>query len=111
MIRAVPGQVDALAADLESATILERLLVRRSGRIVVAQQQPPRLLVPDPRDVLVEQRGRAGMVGVVMRVDQVADLVRHAVHGGDLVHGSPDVVADRGRRVEQDDTVRGGQER
>ena len=52
---AVPGEVDAFAADLERAAILERLLVRRPGRIVVAQQQPPRLLVPDARDALVEQ--------------------------------------------------------
>jgi hypothetical protein len=35
-VGAVPGQIDALAADLERAAILERLLVRRPGRIVVA---------------------------------------------------------------------------
>jgi len=77
----------------------------------VRRVQPPRLLVPDARDVLVEERGRAAVVGVVMRVDQVADLARHAVRGRDLVDRPLDVVADRGRRVEQDDTVRGGQER
>jgi hypothetical protein len=51
MVGAVPGQVDALAADLERAPILEGLLVRRSRRIIVAQQQPPRLLVSDSRDL------------------------------------------------------------
>jgi hypothetical protein len=59
VVGAVPGQVDALAADLEGAAILERFLVRRSGRIVIAQQQPPRLLVPDAGEVLVEEGGRA----------------------------------------------------
>jgi len=46
VVGAVPCQVDALAADLEGAAILERLLVRRSGRIVVAQEQASRLFVP-----------------------------------------------------------------
>ena len=51
------------------------------------------------------------MVGVVMGVDEMVDLVADAVGGGDLVDGALDVVADRGRRVEQDDAVRGGEER
>jgi len=66
---------------------------------------------PDPGDISIEQRRGAGVVGVVVRVDQVGDLVAHAVCGGDLVHGALDVVTDRGRRVEQNDAVRGGQER
>ena len=81
------------------------------GRVVVAQQQPPRLLVSDAGDVLVEEERRAGVVGVVVRVDEVRDLVADAVRGGDLVDGALDVVADRRRRVEQHDAVRGGQER
>jgi hypothetical protein len=36
VVRAVPGQVDALAADLQRPVVLERLLVRGSGRVVVA---------------------------------------------------------------------------
>ena len=91
--------------------VLEGLLVRRPGRVVVAQQQVPRLLVADARDVLVEQRGRADVVGVVVRVDEVLDLVADAVRGGDLVDRALDVVADRRRRVEHDDAVRGRQER
>jgi hypothetical protein len=43
------------------------------------------------------------------RVDEIVDLVADAVCGGDLVDGAPDVVPDRRRRVEQDDTVRGGE--
>ena len=83
----------------------------RPRRVVVAQQQPPGLLVSDAGDVLVEEGRRAGVVGVVVRVDEVRDLVADAVGRGDLVDGPLDVVADGRRRVEQDDAVRGGQER
>jgi hypothetical protein len=41
----------------------------------------------------------------------VRDLVAHAVRGGDLVDGPLQVVADGGRRIEQDDAVRGREER
>jgi hypothetical protein len=95
VVGAVPGEIDALAADLERARVLEGLLVRRPGRVVVSQQQPPRLLMPDPRGVLVEEERRAGVVGVVVRVDEVVDLVADAVRGGDLVDRTLDVVADR----------------
>jgi len=105
------GLAHALAADLERAPVLEGLLVRGSGRIVVAQQQPARLLVPDPGHVLVEQRRCADVVAVVVRVDEVVDLVADAVGSGDLVDRALDVVADRRRRVEQHDAVRRCQER
>ena len=111
VVGAVPGQLDPLTADLQGAAVLERLLVRGSGRVVVAQQQPPGLLVADANHACVEQRGRAGVVGVVVRVDQVGDGVADAVGGGDLVDGPLEVVADGRRRVEQDDAVGGGQER
>ena len=105
-LAAVPGEVDPLAADLQRAAVLERLLVGAGlRRVVVAQQQPPGLLVSDAGDVLVEQERRAGVVGVVMRVDEVRDLVADAVRGGDLVDRPLDVVADGRRRVEQDDAV------
>jgi hypothetical protein len=67
--------------------------------------------VPDANDVLVEQRGRAGVIRMVVRVDEVSHLVAHAVGGGNLVHGPLQIVTDGRRRVEQDDAVRGGQER
>jgi hypothetical protein len=111
VVGAVPGQVDALAADLEGATVAEGLFVRRPRRVVVAQQEAPGLLVSDARDVLVEQRRRAGVVGVVVRMDEVDHLVADAVCRCDLVDGSLDVVADGRGRVEQDDAVRGRQER
>ena len=95
----------------QAAAVLECLLGRRPRRVVVAQQEPPGLLVSDADDVVVEQEGRAGVVGVVVRVDEVGDLVGHAVGGGDLVDGPLDVVADGGRGVEQDHAVGGGQER
>src|SRR5262245_33799315 len=69
-VGAVPGKVDPLAADLERAAVLAGLLVRQPGRIVVAEQDPPRLLVPDAGDVLVEEERRPCMVGVVVRGDQ-----------------------------------------
>jgi hypothetical protein len=65
----------------------------------------------DADDVGVEQRGCAGVVGVVVGVDQVGDGVADAVGGGDLVDGPLQVVADGRGRVEQDDAVGGGQER
>ena len=101
VVGTVQRQVDALAADLEGAAILEGLLGRGPRRVVVAQQKLARLLVPDARDVLVEERGRADVIGVVVRVDEVRDLVADAVRGGDLVDRPLDVVADRRRRVEQ----------
>jgi len=81
-----------LPADHEVGLVLEGLLVRRPRRIVVAQQQGARLFVPDARSVLVEQRCRADVVGVVVRVDEVVDLVADAVLRRDLVDRALDVV-------------------
>jgi hypothetical protein len=53
---AVPGEVDALAADLERASVAERLVVRGPRRVVVAQQEPPRLFVPEAGDVRLQER-------------------------------------------------------
>ena len=111
VVGAVPGQLDALPADVQGVAVCEGHVRRGPGRVVVAQQQPPGLLVPDPHDVLAEQRGRAGVVGVVVRVDEVRHRVGHAVGGGDLVDGPLQVVADGRGRVEQHDAVPGGQER
>ena len=96
----MPRQLDALAADLQGPAVGERLFRRRFGRVVVPQQQPPRLLVPDADHVAAEQRGRAGVVGVVVRVDEVGHRVAHALGGGDVVHGPLQVVADGRGRVE-----------
>jgi hypothetical protein len=111
VVGAVPGQVDSLAADRERAAVLEGLLIRGSRRVVVAQQQAPGLVVSDARDVFVEEGRRAGMVGMVVRVDEMSDLVADTVGGRDLVDSPLDVPADGRRRVEKDDAVRGRQER
>lgn len=111
VVRTEPCEVDALSADLERQPILEGLLGLRPGRVVVAEQEVARLLMSYPRDVLVKERGRAGVVGVVVGVDEVGDTVADAVGGRDLVDRPLDVAPDRRRRVEQDDPVRRGEER
>ncbi len=100
MIGAVPGQLDALAPDLEGAAVLEGFFWCGPCGVVVTQQKLSRLLVPDASDVPVKQRGCPGVIGVVMRVDQVGHLVAYAIGHGNLIHGTLDVVTDGGRRVE-----------
>ena len=107
----VPRELDPLSADLECPAIAEGLVRRRPGRVVVPEQEPPGLLVPDPHDVLAEERGRAGMVGVMVGVDQICHLVAHAVGLGDLVDRTLEVVPDARRGIEEDDAVLGRQER
>src|SRR6266700_2811008 len=92
VIGAVPGQLDPFASDLEGEAVLEGLFRWGPRRVVVAEQQVPRLLVPDASDVPAEQRGRAGVIGVVMGIDEMRNLVAGAVGGGDLIHGPLDVV-------------------
>jgi hypothetical protein len=66
-------------ADVQREAVLESHGRPGPGRVVVAQQEPPCLLVPDAHDVPAEQRGRAGVVGVVVRVDKrrLAQYARH----------------------------------
>ena len=111
VVGATPGQLDALTANLQRVLVRERHLGQRPGRVVIALQQPPGLLVPDPDHVPLEYGGRAAVVGVMVRVDEVRNRVGHAVGRGDLVHGPADVVADARRRVEHHHAVPGGQER
>jgi hypothetical protein len=111
VVGAMPGQLHPLPAGLQGVPVGEGHLRRRAGRVVVAEQQPAGLLVPDPDHVPAEQRRRAGVVGVVVGVDQVRHLVGHAGGGGDLVHRQPQVPADSRRRVEHHHAVAGGQER
>ena len=107
----MPGQLGALTAHLQGVAVGERHFRDGPGGVIIAQQQPPGLLVPDPGHVPVEQEGRAGVVGVVVGVDEVGHRAGHAVGGGDLVHRPPQVAADGRGRVEQHDAVLGGQER
>jgi hypothetical protein len=111
VVGAVPRQLDAFTADLQGPVVGESLFRRGFGRVIVPQQQPPGLLVPDPDHVGAEQRGGTGVVRVVVGVNQVGHPVAHPLGGGDVVHGPLQVVADGRRRVEQHHAVRGGQER
>jgi hypothetical protein len=99
MVGAVVGEIDPVAADHERAPVRERLVVRGASRVVVAEQELARLLVPDAGDVPGKQRRRADVVGVVVRVDQVVDLVADAVRGGDLVDRAIEILR-RGDTVE-----------
>ena len=110
VVGAVPGQLDALSADLQRVGVGEGHLGQRTGRVVVPEQKPAGLLVPDPDDVLEERGGRA-VVGVVMGVDQVRHGVADALRRGHLVDGPPQVIADARGRVEQHHAVPGDQER
>ena len=107
----MPGQFDALAADLQGVAVGEGHLGQRAGLVVVAGQQSPGLLVPDAGHVPAEQERRTAVVGMVMGVDEVRHRVGHALGGGDLVDGPPQVAADARGRVEQHHAVLGGQER
>jgi hypothetical protein len=81
-------------ADVQGAAVLEGLGRRGPGRVVVAQEETACLLVADADHAWVEQRGRAGVVGVVVGVDQMRHLVARAVGGGDLVGDSEQVLLD-----------------
>ena len=47
VVGAVPRQLDPLAADVQGVAVLEGDVRRRTGRVVVAEQQPPGLGVAD----------------------------------------------------------------
>jgi hypothetical protein len=69
VVSAVPGQIDALAADLDRAVVLEGLVVRLARRVVVAEQEVACLLVPDPgsRSYRTARLRRHGQRGDVSR--------------------------------------------
>ncbi len=61
--------------------------------------------MPNPCHVFVEEGRRPCVVSVVVRVDEVVDLVADAVRGSDLVDRGLDVVSDRRRRVKHHHAV------
>jgi hypothetical protein len=67
--------------------------------------------VPDAHDVVAEQVRRAGLVGVVVGVDQMGHCTADTFGRRDLVHGPPQVVADGRRGVEQHHPVGRREER
>jgi hypothetical protein len=109
VVGAVPGQLDPLAAHLQRVRVGERHLRGRPGRVIVPEQEPPGVLVPDP-DHVPEEGGPSAVVGVVVGVDQVRHAVADAVGGGDLVDRALQVAPDGRRSVEQHHAVGGGQE-
>jgi hypothetical protein len=111
VIGSVPGQFDALGADLEVPAVSECLLRWGSRGVVITEQQVPGLLVPDADDVPAKQRRRAGVIGIVMGIDEVRHPVVRAVRGGDLVYRPLDIATQAGRRIEQDDAGARRQER
>src|SRR5439155_20167574 len=66
VVGAVPRQLDTFTTDLQVAVIGKRLVRGRPSGIVVPQQQPTRLRVPDAHDVVPEQRRGGRVVGVMM---------------------------------------------
>src|SRR6266542_1991002 len=48
VVGAVPRELDPLATDLQGPAVAEGLLRCGSGRVVVPEEEPPGLLVPDP---------------------------------------------------------------
>ncbi len=63
MVGAMPGELNALPGHLQRVAVGE--CHPRSGRVVIPQQEPAGLLVSDANRV-VEERGGARMVGVVV---------------------------------------------
>ena len=51
----MPGKVDPLAADLERALILKRLVGQRPGWVVVSLEQLAGVEVPNPHHILGEE--------------------------------------------------------
>jgi hypothetical protein len=102
----------SLPADAQRVIRLERHVGQ--GHMlegaVVPGQQPLGLDVRDPGHAAPEQRRRADVVGVVMRVHDVRHLVRRARARRDLIDRALEVVADGRGRVEQHHAIAGGQE-
>ncbi|GEM_PF-5991017 len=55
VVGAVPGEVDAFTRDAQGVAMGEGHLRRRPGGVVVPQQEPPGVLVPDADHVAPEQ--------------------------------------------------------
>jgi hypothetical protein len=92
--RPVPGQLGALAADLADGAVGEGHPRGCPGRVVIAQQRPPRLLVADARQRVEQHDAVAG--GQERRlVDAVGDPVKVPLHAPDVI---PLVVEGRAER-------------
>jgi hypothetical protein len=88
----VPRELDAFTADFQRTTILEDLVGHGARRVVVALEESPSLFVADTGDVLVEERRCSDVICVMMRIDEMRDLVAHAILRRDLVDSASQVV-------------------
>src|SRR5216683_4964644 len=102
-------ELELLTADLQDMPLVERHARWWTVRIVVAEQQTAILAVSDAYDIRTEQRGRANVVRVRVRVDQVRHLAGHAAGMRHRCDRAQQVVTYGGWRIDQDDTISGGQ--
>ena len=66
VVGTMPGQFDALATNLQGAVVLKRFLRGGPCSVVIPQQELPRFLMADANNFIVEERGGAGMVGMMV---------------------------------------------
>ena len=97
----VMRELQPLTTDFHNVMFLESQRRRRPIRIVVTQQQPARFTMPDAHHVTAQQRGSADVVGVRMRVHQVADIAWPAVMPCDVCDSPQQVVPDGGWCVDE----------
>jgi hypothetical protein len=66
--------------------------------------------VANPDEIVTEKVGGTGVIRMVMGVHEMRDGVVDAFGLGDFVHRPAEIVADRRRGVEEDDSLIGGEE-
>jgi hypothetical protein len=91
------------------------LLSHRTSWVVVftsvSQEKASCVLVANPDEVVTEKVGSTGVIGMVMGVHEMRDGVAYPLDGRDFVDRLPQVVPDRWRAVENDDSLIGGEKR
>ncbi len=103
------GQLHPFAADPQGIGVPEYHLWGRPGRIVVSEEKPSCVLVANPDEVVTEKVGSAGVIRMMMGVHEMCDGVGDAFGLGDFVNRTAEIVADRRRGVEEDDSLIGGE--
>jgi hypothetical protein len=66
--------------------------------------------VANPDDFVTEKVGSTCVIRMVMGVNEVSDGVGDTFGLGDFVHRPAEIVAERRRGVEEDDSLIGGEE-
>lgn len=106
VVRAVVGEFEALAADLQYVVVVEGHRGRRTVGVGVDAQQAVGLGVADAHHVLAKYAGGSDVVSVGVGVHQVRDLGRPAVGTGHFLDGPQQVVPEGRRGVDEYDAVR-----